>query len=123
MIGFEEHGLTAKHLRLTVVGRHTGGPHTVTLWFAHHAGSIYFLAHAREHRRGTHWYQNLRAAGRADLEMGPMRVVGAWRPLDSDIGLEFVTRLFEDKYGRLAVDQWYRATERLPVRLELEPPA
>ena len=104
-------------LSLSTLGRRTGRTHRVVVWFAYDDGACRFLAHARDHGRGTDWYRNLVAAGEATAR------VGAWTcrlrheafPSGTD-GLGLVLRLFEAKYGAAAVAHWYRPSGRIPVR-------
>jgi deazaflavin-dependent oxidoreductase (nitroreductase family) len=104
-------------LRITAPGRRTGRAHTVPVWFAYRDGHLYFLAHARAHSRGTDWYRNLAAAGTATVTAGDAtyRVAHAPFPAGTD-PLGATVALFEAKYGRDAVAEWYRPTARIPVR-------
>ncbi|MGB6453263.1 MAG: hypothetical protein WBH47_02125 [Streptosporangiaceae bacterium] len=80
----------------------------------------YFLAHAGEHGCGTDWYQNLMAAGEAEIEAGGVRFRGfpvAYSETEQTVAT--VVRMFENKYGNGAIESWYTPGARIPVRLEL----
>lgn len=97
-------------------GRHSGAPHRVLVWFACHDGSLYFLAHARAHGRGTDWYRNLVADHRATVEWSGHRIEIVPEPLPAGVD---VFELFRAKYGTAAVAQWYQDTARIPVRARI----
>jgi deazaflavin-dependent oxidoreductase (nitroreductase family) len=101
-------------------GRRTGRSHRVTVWFVYRNGMAYFLAHAGEHGRGTDWYQNLMAAGEAEIEAGGLRFRGC--PVacsDPEQALATIVPMFENKYGNGAVQSWYIPGARIPVCLKL----
>lgn len=80
----------------------------------------YFLAHAGEHGRGTDWYQNLMAAGEAEIEAGGVQFRG--RPVaftEPERAVATVVRVFENKYGSGAIGSWYVAGARIPVCIKL----
>lgn len=108
----------ASAIDLLTVGRRSGRPHRVTVWFAYHHGALYILAHARAHRRGTDWYRNLMAAGAATVVSGGSRIQVA--PADFPSGVDahgFTVGLLEAKYGAGTIDTWYDPALRIPVRL------
>lgn len=101
-------------------GRQTGRPHRVVVWFVYRDGMAYFLAHALEHGRGTDWYQNLTAAGEAEIEADGVRFKG--RPVafpEPEQAVADIVKMFEGKYGRGAIESWYNPGERIPVCLSL----
>ncbi len=53
---------------LTTVGRRSGRPHTIEIWFAEHAGRVYLLAGGG---RRSDWVRNLEVNGDVDLRVGP----------------------------------------------------
>jgi len=123
--GFDERPLReASAVRIAVPGRRTGRVHQVTVWFAYHDGSLYFLAHARDHGRGTEWYRNLLAAGTATVHVGQSRYLMVHEPFAAGTDpLRSTVDLFEQKYGQAAVAQWYLPTRRIPVRARVTPAA
>ncbi len=58
---------------LLTMGRSSGSPHTVELWFAADAGRIAFLAGGRER---ADWVRNLRALGEAEVTIDRHRFSG-----------------------------------------------
>lgn len=103
-------------VQLITRGRRSQAPHRVLLWFACHDGALYFLAHARAHGRGTDWYRNLVAHGRATAEWSGRRVEIVHEPLPTDVD---VLELFRAKYGAATIAEWYQGTARIPVRARI----
>src|SRR5436190_22171588 len=60
-------------LYLTTVGRRTGRPHRIEIWFAAHDGRLYMLAGGRER---ADWVRNLQANPRVTIELGDETRVG-----------------------------------------------
>ena len=111
-----------REMYLVTPGRRTGRPHRVELWFAFEPGRIYLMAYGRRHGRGTDWYQNLRRAGSALVEVGDRRYEGKLEPIpDAGAALPHVTDLFAEKYGRQMVNSYYTDTKRFPVCLIITP--
>ena len=52
-------------LYLTTVGRRTGRPHRIEIWFAAHEGRLYLLSGGRER---ADWVRNLQANPRVRLQ-------------------------------------------------------
>jgi hypothetical protein len=110
----------ARELCLIVPGRLTHSTRRVTLWFSYQNGCLYLLAHARRHGKGTHWYRNLQVAGRAIVE-----IEGAcFDTILDDVGdstsaIGLIRELFREKYGEVAVAEWYAQTDRIPVVLRI----
>jgi len=121
MTAEDEHRLLrATSVTIRTRGRRTGRSHTVVVWFAYRDGIAYVLAHAGEHGRGTDWYQNLMAAGEAEIEAGGVRFQ-ACPVVCAEAGQAVVkiVRMLENKYGNGAVQSWYTPGARIPVCLEL----
>lgn len=115
----------ASGIEVHTVGRQSGRPHRVVVWFAYADGAVHILAHARDHRRGTDWYQNLMAAGQATLVVAGHRATAVPAPLPPDIDpYRYVVALMEAKYGAGAIGSWYDPALRIPVRLVIldDPP-
>jgi deazaflavin-dependent oxidoreductase (nitroreductase family) len=113
-----ETALTASSgITLTVPGRRTGRPHRVELWYVYADGALYFLAHARDHGKGTDWYRNLVAAGTGVVRVRGHQIPIRDVPFPPDVDAYRRTlALFEGKYGVGAIDAWYDRTKRIPVR-------
>jgi deazaflavin-dependent oxidoreductase (nitroreductase family) len=104
---------------LTTVGRRSGEPRRIEIWFA--AGesepTIYLLAGGRE-RAG--WVRNLRREPRVTVEIGTRRFTGTARvlaPADAEDGI--ARRLVYEKYRAAeALEEWRDSA--LPVAIDLE---
>jgi deazaflavin-dependent oxidoreductase (nitroreductase family) len=86
---------------LTTIGRQTGQPRTVELWFAYDQGVIYLLGHA-----ASHWVRNLGIDPRVTLEIADTSFAGTAQFVDDKRAMTY--RLFEKKYGAQQVSYWYR---------------
>src|SRR5262245_17234640 len=98
-------------LYLTTIGRKTGKPRTIEIWFVRYQRCIYLLA---EHGRRAQWVRNLGANPDVTIQIGQLRFRGRGRVLDDD----------RDRHEWQAVADLsrhkYRWGEGLPVRLEIE---
>ena len=106
-----------KFAYLTTVGRKTGNPHTVELWFAFADGKI-FLSHEGSY---TDWMKNIKKTrrvrariGRLNLEADASILVGSKL---EELGK---TSLYEKYYGpapKSTIDDWFE----LSTVIELTP--
>ena len=86
-------------LYLTTIGRRSGQPREIEIWFTEREGRYYLIA---EHLEETHWVQNLRADPRVRVRLGDARFDARARVVDAgaEPGLcEAVQELSEKKYG------------------------
>src|SRR5215213_7527442 len=67
-------------LYLTTLGRRTGRPHRIEIWFAAEDGRMYLLAGGRER---ADWVRNLRADAHVTVELGDETRAGAARVLEA----------------------------------------
>jgi deazaflavin-dependent oxidoreductase (nitroreductase family) len=78
-VGVEAWG-DEEHCYLTTVGRRTGRPHEIEIWFAEHEGHLYLVAGGGER---SDWVRNLRASPRVEVRVAghqwkaDARVLGA----------------------------------------------
>jgi deazaflavin-dependent oxidoreductase (nitroreductase family) len=102
-------------LYLTTVGRRTGRPHRIEIWFAARDGRLYLLAGGREQ---SDWVRNLQANPRVTIELGGETRVGTARVLDAGTPEDQLAReLLVAKYGETEdLDEWGRTS--LPVVIE-----
>ncbi len=102
-------------VRLTTIGRRTGRPRTVELWFAYHEGHIYLLGHPE-----SNWVKNVAANPRVTLEMDDATFEGAARLADSKRAQVYT--LFQHKYGADQVSYWYggEGAQRLAIEIVLQ---
>lgn len=90
---------TEQYLYLTTIGRKTGLPREIEIWFVSFDGKYYILA---EHRENAHWVKNLRANPRVHVRVGEQSFDATARVLDKirDRAMyEKAQRLEREKYG------------------------
>jgi deazaflavin-dependent oxidoreductase (nitroreductase family) len=82
---------------LQTVGRTTGRPRTIEIWFATDGARIYLLAGGRDR---AHWVRNLRVEPRVRVRIGGRTIDGRARVIEGD-PMETVARhLLAAKYQR-----------------------
>ena len=89
----------AKYLYLTTIGRRTGLPRRIEIWFTRHDGRYYLVA---EHGLRAHWVQNLLAEPAVRVRVGRRTVRGRGRVVDARAERDRVCTvrgLSEAKYG------------------------
>ena len=64
---------------VTTVGRRTGLPREIEIWFAHVDGTVYLLSGGGDR---AHWVRNLRADPHATVRLGGRTLRGRARVLD-----------------------------------------
>jgi len=82
---------------VTTVGRRTGLPREIEIWFAHVDGTVYLLSGGGNR---SHWVRNLRADPHATVRLGGSTLRGRARVLD--------VRDAEDDRARRALIGKYR---------------
>ena len=105
------------YLYLTTVGRRTGRPHRIEMWFAVHDGRLYMLAGGRER---ADWVRNLQENPRVTIELGGEIRIGAARVLEAGTAEDQRAReLLLAKYESTEddLDEWGRTA--LPIAIEL----
>jgi deazaflavin-dependent oxidoreductase (nitroreductase family) len=65
---------------LTTIGRRSGRPHRLEIWFAAQDGQMYLLAGGRDR---SDWVRNLQAHAQVTVELGDETHVGAARVLEA----------------------------------------
>jgi deazaflavin-dependent oxidoreductase (nitroreductase family) len=94
-------------LYLTTIGRKSGQPHEIEIWYVEHGAGFYLCAEGRER---AHWVQNILAQPQVTFSVGTRddpqalvpRSTAKARPLhaERDRSLyHIVTQLFQGKYG------------------------
>jgi deazaflavin-dependent oxidoreductase (nitroreductase family) len=109
-------GVGEPFLYLTTIGRRTGRPHRIEIWFAAHGGRLYLLSGGRER---ADWVRNLQANPRVTVELGDETHVGKARVLEAGTAEDQLAReLLLGKYGRTEedLDEWRQTS--LPVVIE-----
>ena len=92
-------GADADFLYLTTIGRHSGQPREIEIWFTRRSGRYYLVA---EHREAAQWVQNLRAEPRVCARVGDATFDATARVVDAAAEAELCTgirALSEAKYG------------------------
>jgi deazaflavin-dependent oxidoreductase (nitroreductase family) len=101
---------------LTTIGRRTGRPHRIEIWFAVENGRVYLLSGGRER---ADWVRNLQANPRVTVELGgetrggTARVLAVSTPEDQR-ARELLVGKYRSGSGNL--DDWGRTS--LPVVIE-----
>jgi deazaflavin-dependent oxidoreductase (nitroreductase family) len=95
-------------LYLTTIGRVTGQPREIEIWFVEWQGKLYILA---EHFHAAQWVKNIERNPRVHVRLGDQRFEATARVLDSEhdeATWQTIQQLAREKYG------W---GEGLPVEL------
>jgi deazaflavin-dependent oxidoreductase (nitroreductase family) len=88
-----------RYLYLTTIGRRSGRPRQIEIWFTRHEGRYYLVA---EHGLRAHWVRNLRADPRVRVRVGARRFRGRARVVDGRTERSLVLAVrgrSEAKYG------------------------
>jgi deazaflavin-dependent oxidoreductase (nitroreductase family) len=101
---------------LTTVGRLTGRPHTVEMWFALEAQTLYMLSGGGD---GSDWVKNLRRNPEVAVRIGGERFEGRARVVEDSGEDELARSLLVEKYESTpgSLSNWRRRA--LPVALDL----
>jgi deazaflavin-dependent oxidoreductase (nitroreductase family) len=86
-------------LYLTTIGRTTGLPRQIEIWFVAHGGRLYLLA---EHFLKTHWVRNILRNPRVEVRLGQRQFAATARVLDEAAdraAWELAQNLGRGKYG------------------------
>ena len=71
---------------LTTIGRKTGRPHRIEIWFAAHDGRLYMLSGGRD---GADWVRNLSANQRVTVELDSEDNLEQWGRTSLPVVIEF----------------------------------
>jgi deazaflavin-dependent oxidoreductase (nitroreductase family) len=100
---------------VTTLGRQTGRPHTIEIWFGRQGDTIYMLSGGADR---SDWVKNIRANGKVTVRIGRQTFPGAGRVVEDSAEDATARRLLADKYGRgQDLTRWLR--EALPVAIDL----
>jgi deazaflavin-dependent oxidoreductase (nitroreductase family) len=89
----------AAYLYLTTIGRRSGRPRQIEIWFSRHAGRYYLVA---EHGLKAHWVRNLLAEPAVRARIGRRSFRGRARVVDGRSERDLVATIrerSEAKYG------------------------
>jgi deazaflavin-dependent oxidoreductase (nitroreductase family) len=108
--------ISEPYLYVTTIGRRTGRPHRIEIWFAAHAGRLYLLSGGRERADRV---RNTQANPLVTVELGDERHVGVAHVLGPSTAEDQLAReLLVDKYADSEdnLDKW--GPTSLPVVIE-----
>jgi deazaflavin-dependent oxidoreductase (nitroreductase family) len=103
---------------LTTVGRVTGRPREIEIWFALEGETLYMLSGSRDR---SNWVRNLIREPAVTVRLGGEAFGGRARIVSTDTDEDALARrLLVDKYARgRELDGWGR--DSLPVAVDLQP--
>lgn len=84
----------AWNCKLVTVGRKTGMPRPVTIWFALDGDEVVLTGGVN----GPHWYRNLRVSADVELRIGRYRLRGRARAIEDEADIEAVRQCFLRRY-------------------------
>jgi deazaflavin-dependent oxidoreductase (nitroreductase family) len=104
---------------LQTVGRVSGRPRTIEIWFATDGERVYMLAGGRN---GAHWVRNLVADPRVRVRIGGQTLAGVARVIEGEERETLARRLLAEKYQGWAegrpLSSW--ASGSLPVEIAFD---
>jgi deazaflavin-dependent oxidoreductase (nitroreductase family) len=106
---------------VTTIGRRSGTPHTVEIWFAKQGNRVFLLSGGGD---GSDWVRNLKANPTVGLRIGDRDMICRACLVEDPEEDELARRLLVEKYRpRYSGDleDWRRTA--LPVAIELPEPA
>ena len=102
--------------RLTTIGRKSGEPRTVTIWFALGDGVVYLTGS----KEVPQWCRNLRVNGDVVLEIGGQRLKGRARLVEDEDQAQQIRRRFVQRYLLARLSQPFGGYSRsVPVVVEI----
>ncbi len=102
---------------LTTVGRVTGRPHEIEIWFAVENQTLYMLSGGRDR---SDWVKNLRRHPQVEIRIGDERFEGRARSIESATEDELARSLLVEKYDRVPGTLTHWRDTALPVAVDLE---
>jgi deazaflavin-dependent oxidoreductase (nitroreductase family) len=90
-------------VKLTTIGRVSGKPHTVTIWFVREGDHLFVQSGKDGH---TNWYQNALVHPEIALHIGALKLRGRATPVTDPEETAHAHRLFELKYLRARITAW-----------------
>lgn len=100
---------------VTTVGRRTGRPHTVEIWFAVHGATIFIVS-----SEDADWVRNAVAHARVAVRVGDETREGRARIVTDPVEAALARRLLPEKYRSYedGLKEW--ALESTPVAIDLD---
>jgi deazaflavin-dependent oxidoreductase (nitroreductase family) len=93
----------ASTLELTTIGRKSGQPRTVTIWFVY--GDRLYVQSGKDGK--TDWYQNLLKTPAVTVKVGEREMQGQAQPVEDPAEAARVHDLFKQKYLSARVMSWF----------------
>jgi len=84
----------AWNCKLVTIGRKTGMPRRVTIWFAFDGDEVVLTGGID----GPQWYRNIRASEDVELRIGRYRLAGRARAIEDGPDIEVVRQCFVRRY-------------------------
>lgn len=102
---------------VTTVGRVTGKPHRIEIWFAIDGGVLYLMSGGRDR---SDWVKNLRKTPEVTVEVGSGKFTGGARIIDDPEEDQRVRHVVHSKYAKAGwagdLGEW--RTTALPIAIE-----
>ena len=90
-------------VEITTIGRKSGKPRTIPIWFIYERGRFYIQA---GNDGKTAWYRNLKKNSQIGLKIGDLTFTGKARFIDDPTETERIHEMFRDKYLRARLAAW-----------------
>lgn len=103
---------------LTTVGRKTGRPHEIEIWFAVENETLYMLSGARDR---SDWVRNLVEEPKVSFRVGGLTFEGRARLVEDESEDSLARDLLVEKYERSPGSLTYWRKRSLPVAVDLSP--
>jgi deazaflavin-dependent oxidoreductase (nitroreductase family) len=106
---------------LTTVGRVTGRPHTIEIWFSLEGQTLYMLSGGRD---GSDWVKNLQCTPQVTVRIANDNLEGHARVVEDAEEDELARRLLVEKYETRpgSLSSWRRRALPVAVDLAVPPP-
>jgi|SRR5215471_21629771 len=95
----EKQSTRDEYLYLTTIGRNSGQPREIEIWFVESSGNFYILA---EHFHNAQWVKNIKQNPRVHVRIGNLEFDATARALDEDRDRDAwktAQKLSSEKYG------------------------
>ncbi len=90
-------------VEITTIGRKSGKPRTIPIWFVYEAGRFHIQA---GNDGKTAWYRNLKKNNQIGLKIGDLAFAGKARFIDDPAETERIHEMFRGKYLRARLAAW-----------------
>jgi deazaflavin-dependent oxidoreductase (nitroreductase family) len=104
-----------REIEITTVGRSSGRPISLPVWFVRRDDKLYLLPVTGS---DSDWYKNLKKTPTIRMAAGQANSTSPATPITSQDKVEKVVEAFRDKYGATDVKAYYTKTD---VAVEVQP--